>query len=86
MGFALRWVFAFLLLVLTYNPSFWNYSEWVAANYNTQLPFAVLGAIILAIAYIIYVRATLNSIGVFGMILILALVGAVIGSCSVRAG
>jgi hypothetical protein len=78
MGFLIRWLFAFLLIVFTYNPSFWNYSTWVAANYSNQLPLAVLGGLVLVAGYLVYLRATLNSIGIVGMVLILALVGAVL--------
>jgi hypothetical protein len=78
MGFVIRWVFALALLVFTYNPSFWNYSTWVTANYTTQLPLAVLGALVLIAGYLVYLRATLNSIGIVGMVLILALVGAIL--------
>jgi ABC-type sulfate transport system permease component len=38
----------------------------------------VLAGLVLLVGYIIYLRATLRSIGAFGMILILALVGALL--------
>ena len=38
----------------------------------------VLAALLLLIGYIIYLRATLRSIGGFGMLLVLALVGALL--------
>ena len=78
MGFLIRWVFALILIVVTWNPSFWSYSEWVAVNYTSQLPLAVLGALVLIAGYLVYLRATLNSIGIVGMVLILALVGAIL--------
>ena len=78
MGFLIRWVFALILIVATWNPSFWSYSEWVAVNYTSQLPLAVLGALVLIAGYLVYLRATLNSIGIVGMVLILALVGAIL--------
>jgi len=62
MGFLLRWAFAFVLL----------------AAYATQIPLTLLGCLILLIGYIIYLRATLRSIGVFGMLLILAVAGTLI--------
>jgi drug/metabolite transporter (DMT)-like permease len=78
MGFLIRWIFALLLLVLTYNPSFSSYSTWVTEHYTDQLPLAVLGALVLIAGYLVYLRATLNSIGIVGMVLILALVGAIL--------
>ena len=78
MGFVIRWIFAFVLLAVTYNPTQWNYVRWAMDNRDGSLSLVVLGGLILLIGYIIYLRATLRSIGLFGMILILAIVAAVI--------
>ncbi|MGD9865550.1 MAG: DUF6524 family protein [Pseudodonghicola sp.] len=78
MGLFLRWLFAFALLALTYNPTPWNYLHWAAANYHRYLSVAVLMGLVLTIGYIVYLRATLRSIGGFGMALILAVVGALL--------
>ncbi|MGR3713164.1 MAG: DUF6524 family protein [Shimia sp.] len=74
MGLLLRWVFAFLLLALTFNPTQYNYFRWSLANYVEELPLTVLLGLLLVIGYIIYLRATLRSIGGFGMFLVLAVV------------
>ncbi|AUC54739.1 hypothetical protein CDO87_16845 [Sagittula sp. P11] len=76
MSFFARWLFAFLLLAATYNPTAWNYTRWALANYEAQLPLTVLLGLLLFVGYVIYLRATLRSIGAFGMILVLAIVGA----------
>ncbi|MFT5342892.1 MAG: hypothetical protein ACI9BH_002108 [Paracoccaceae bacterium] len=78
MGMFVRWLFAFVLLTATYNPTEWNYLRWSMANYETRLSIAVLAGLILAIGYIIYLRATLRSIGGFGMFLVLAVVAAML--------
>lgn len=78
MGFVLRWLFAFGLLSATYNPTEWNYIRWTSANWQESASIAVLLGLLLFIGYVIYLRATLRSIGLFGMILILALVGALL--------
>ncbi|WP_400087281.1 DUF6524 family protein [Yoonia sp. R78084] len=78
MGFVIRWVFALLLLMATYNPTQWNYVRWSMANYETQLSLTVLFGLLLLVGYIIYLRATLRSIGIFGMLLILAVVGTIL--------
>lgn len=75
MGFFLRWIVAFALLAGTYNPTPWNYAIWTQANWNGQTPLAVFLGLILLVGYIIYLRATLRSIGAFGMALVLAIVG-----------
>lgn len=78
MGFFTRWFFAFALLALTFNPTQYNYINWVRDYGHMNLSIAVLLALLLAIGYIIYLRATLRSIGAAGMILVLAVVGALI--------
>ncbi|MGR3434268.1 MAG: DUF6524 family protein [Shimia sp.] len=77
-GFLLRWAFAFLLLSATYNPTPYNYVVWASANFDETLSLVVLAGLFLAICYIIYLRATLRSIGVLGMALVLALFGAIV--------
>ena len=78
MGFLLCWLFAFVLLAATYNPTPWNYVRWTMTNYEDRLSIAVLAGLILLIGYIIYLRATLRSIGLFGMLLVLAVAGTLI--------
>ena len=76
MGFIVRWVCAFLLLALTFNPTEYNYVQWARSYGGMNISIAVLAGLVLLIGYIIYLRATLRSIGGFGMVLVLALVGA----------
>lgn len=78
MGFLTRWFFAFALVALTFNPTEFNYTRWVLAHGAQNLSVAVLVGLLLTVGYIIYLRATLRSIGVGGMILVLALIGALI--------
>jgi uncharacterized membrane protein YjgN (DUF898 family) len=78
MSFVIRWAFAFGLLVATFNPTPWNYIRWARTEFTTQLPLVVLFGLLLLVGYIIYLRATLRSIGGFGMALVLAVVSALI--------
>ena len=78
MGFFLRWLCAFVLLAATYNPTDWNYIRWAFGPGEAALSMIVLLGLLLAICYIIYLRATLRSIGLFGMLLILAVVGTIL--------
>jgi hypothetical protein len=78
MGFLLRWLFAFVLVAVTYNPTDYNFVRWAATEGQNQLSVTVLAGLVLLVGYIIYLRATLRSIGAFGMLLILALVGALL--------
>lgn len=76
MGLLWRWLFAFVLLAATYNPTPYNYVRWAVAHGQAHLSIAVLAGLVLLIGYIIYLRATLRSIGPVGMILVLGVVGA----------
>jgi hypothetical protein len=78
MGFVVRWIFAFLLVAVTYNPSSYNYVAWASANSSTQLPLVILLGLLLLVGYIIFLNATLRSIGIFGMALVLAILAALI--------
>lgn len=78
LGFVLRWAVAFGLLAATFNPTEWNYARWAQMNFSDQMPLAVLLGLLLAVGYIIYLRATLRSIGTFGMGLVLAVAAALL--------
>ncbi len=77
MGFLIRWAFAFGLLSATFNPTEWNYVRWGLKNYTNELPMTVLFGLLLIIGYIIYLRATLQSIGMLGMVLVTSVVAAI---------
>ena len=78
MGFFLRWVVAFFLVAATYNPTEYNYVTWVMQNWPDLMSVTVLLGLLLFVGYVIYLRATLRSIGVFGMGLVLAIAAALI--------
>ncbi len=78
MGFLIRWLFAFVLVAATYNPTQWNFWRWASAHFSDQLPLTVLFALVLLVGYVIFIRATLRSIGTFGIILVAAVFAALI--------
>ena len=82
----IRWGVALVLVLVTYNPTSLNYVRWAMNNSDTQLPLVILFGLVLAIGYIIFFRATFRSIGVVGIAIVAALVGAILGSCGVGAG
>ncbi len=77
-GFLARWILAFALLSATYNPTPWNYISWVRQNYLVDTSVSVLAGLLLLAGYIIYLRATLHSIGLIGMGLVAAIVAAAV--------
>lgn len=78
MSFLIRWLIAFVLVAATWNPTPWNFTDWVMQNGSAQLPIAVLAGLILLVGWIIYLRATLRSIGPIGMALVAAIFAALI--------
>ena len=76
MGIILRFLGAFVLLVASYNPTSWNYIRWVDANWSAQMPLAIFLGLLLAVGFLIYVMATMRSIGVLGVLLLAAILGA----------
>lgn len=76
MGFIIRWLCAYALLAITFNPTQYNYVNWLRDYGHMNMSLAVLLGLLLFIGYVVYLRATLRSIGGFGMILVLAVVAA----------
>jgi hypothetical protein len=76
--FVWKWAFAFALLALTYNPTPYNYVNWLSGAGFAPVSMMVFAGLILMIGYIVYLRATLRSIGYFGIGLVLALVSALV--------
>jgi len=70
----IRWAAALLLVMITYNPTSWNYVRWAMENYSDNLSVVILFGLILFVAYAIFVRATLQSIGKIGIGMIVAVV------------
>ncbi|MEE4188955.1 MAG: DUF6524 family protein [Roseobacter sp.] len=78
MGILTRWMAAFALLAVTFNPTAYNYVAWSRDYGRENLSVAVLAGLLLAVCYIIFLRATFRSIGPVGVTLVLAIVGALI--------
>ncbi|MDW4550470.1 DUF6524 family protein [Defluviimonas sp. D31] len=78
MGFLARWLAAFGLLSATYNPTGWSFAHWARQSFSEQMPLVVLAGLLLLIGYVIYLRATLRSIGGLGMALVAAVVAALV--------
>lgn len=77
-GISLRLLFALALVLLTYNPTEYSFIDWVINPNETPLVYKVISGILLLIGWAIYIRATLNSLGVIGIGLAAALFGCVV--------
>ena len=68
-SFLWRWLFAAILVFLTYNPSPYSWVSWAFKSENTPLVYIVATGLVLVIGWVIYLRATWNSLGALGTIL-----------------
>jgi hypothetical protein len=84
-SFSIRFLFALALVMLTYNPEYSFYQLVVAqispvegSTVGVSLPVLLLGGIVLFIGWVIFLRATLRSLGPIGIGLVTALFACVI--------
>lgn len=83
-GVVIRFVVALLLVFCTYNPYGKSYFHWLkaylypASDASTSLPLLVLAGIVLVIGWTVYLRATMRSLGIFGLALAVAFFGALL--------
>ncbi|MBI1182207.1 MAG: hypothetical protein GC201_16825 [Alphaproteobacteria bacterium] len=78
-GFLLRWLAALVLVFATFNPFGLSYFHWVTAFGGTSgsgdVPLKILVGLILLAGFAVYFRATWISLGVLGIVLIVAVLG-----------
>jgi hypothetical protein len=77
-GVGWRFVIAFLLVCLTWNPTRYNYVEWARAQWSELMPLVVFAGLVLLASWIFFGRATARSLGTLGITLSLALAGTVL--------
>ena len=73
-SFSIRFVIALILVFLSFNPSGYSFYHWVVQQVFA-LPVLVLGGVVLLIGWVIFLRATLRSLGPIGIGLAVALFG-----------
>jgi hypothetical protein len=77
-GILLRFAAALALVLLTFNPSGWSYFHWAAGHVPGVTPPVVLAGIALLIAWLFFLRSTLQSIGTLGLALWVAFFAALV--------
>jgi hypothetical protein len=77
-GVALRFLFALLLVLLSYNPSGYSYFHWVYNSLSDITPYIVISGLILLIGWGVYIKATLNSLSIVGILVLAALFASLI--------
>jgi hypothetical protein len=77
-GVALRFLFAFFLVCLTWNPTRFNYVEWAMAQWEGLAPLVAFTGLVLLMGWIFFLRTTARSLGVVGIVLCVALAATVL--------
>ncbi len=72
-SFGLRFLFALILVGVSYNPEGWSYVHWALTEWSSFNALKALVGLLLLAAWTIYLRATLRSLGPIGLTLTIAL-------------
>ncbi len=64
-----RLIAALALVFATYNPSGYSYYHWARERLEQLDPLVALAGIVLLIGWVMFVRATLRSLGLLGLLL-----------------
>ncbi len=85
LSFLIRFLFALVLVYATYNPEGYSYFHWIKGSFNhteTGLmgsdALKFVAGILLLGGWILFLNATRDSLGVLGIVLLLALCGGLI--------
>ena len=76
-GIGTRFGIALFLVLITWNPIDFNYIDWARTTWSEQPPVVFLLGIVLLIAWVVFLRATLRSLGPVGITLAVALAGGI---------
>jgi hypothetical protein len=78
LGFALRLLAAILLVLFTFNPTGYSFYHWIADTLPHVNPASVVVGIALVAAWVVFLTATMRSIGLVGVVIAVAFFAAVI--------
>ena len=74
-NFLIRFVLAVVLVFATYNPSEYSWYHWFMHASDKFDPLLAFAAVVLLIGWVIYLRATVRSLGEIGTLLAIAFFG-----------
>ena len=74
-GFFIRFAFAFILVIVTYNPTGYSYVGWLSGFESGNEPYKLLAGALLLAGYAVYIRATAHSLGKGGALLLTTIFG-----------
>lgn len=77
-GFFFRWLFAFVLVFITFNPTGYSLYHWLVPWSDEQLPLKILAVIAVLGSFLFYFSATVKSLGMLGILFVGAFCGTVV--------
>lgn len=77
-GIGIRFVIAFLLVALTWNPTRFNFVEWAMVQWSAMAPLVAFAGLVLLMGWIFFLRTTARALGVLGIVLCTALAAVVL--------
>jgi len=78
LNFLIRFILAVVLVFATYNPSGYSWYHWFMNAPDKIDPLLAFAAVVLLIGWVIYLRATIRSLGEIGTLLAIAFFAALI--------
>ena len=83
-GFLWRWLLAVALVLMTFNPAGFSFYHWFVAGLPGITPTVAVCGLLLLIGWIVFIGATLRSIGSIGILLAAALFAALLWLLTAR--
>lgn len=77
-GVVVRFVIAFALVALTWNPSPYNFIRWALNNWNEAAPYVLFSGLVMTVIWIVFLRAGARSLGLLGAALAIAVAGSIL--------
>ena len=77
-GIGVRFLIAFAVTCLTWNPSPYNYYRWAIEKGFELTPIVVLVGLLMLVAWVVFLRATMRSLGPIGIGLSFAIAGSIL--------
>ena len=74
-GIVFRFLAALILVFATYNPEGYSYFHWAIMEYKSITALKAFVGVVLLIGWVIFVRATINSLGLVGLVLAIGFFG-----------
>jgi hypothetical protein len=68
-----RFLFAFAIVCLTWNPTRYNYVDWALAQWQNLGPLVAFSGIVLLAGWFFFLRTTGRSLGMVGLVLCIGL-------------